>query len=371
MNSNETGPVGATGAISSSANYSEWGAFYTQLPLNPAGWTMAPADAPPSIEQIAARAGAPIRQMGFGALVSAAARSANVSGAATDTKTNFAPSGKGVLYQKPQSKELAQFEVALRERIDDKVLETTLNFSWMPEPVTLKEALSKLGAHSTKELLKKISEGDPNAQALGFRPDLRSFLSARINEAEVRAAKEVALEIIDARVANSPRVQGSQERVQSVLSALKVKNPYELELLRNDPVAIEQLGKSNLDQAMNLTRPKVNAAVSGLMRDLDALHSETATLVKEGLTAGLVDRLTATRNAAFVKDFSARPDNKKLAFLKTYLKRISAEAHTHGSALDNPDILRYVEGHLTSKERAEFNKLFWELKNQGRSAAKV
>ncbi len=228
----------------------------------------------------------------------------------------------------------------------------------MPEPVTLGQAYEKLGVKTPKELLHKISAADPAALELGFRPSDRSFFKERIDEAEALAAQEVALELVDGGLANSPIEIGKEERVAALLQRLGVASRYELKLRLNDPETLRHLGLENIAQAMEATKPRERGVIAKLERDLKNLGTDTAHLVENGLTLGLLNRARAIKNAEFVKDFSAQAQSNRLVFLDKYLRRqygIKGERH---SALDNPDILRFVEGSLSSEDRSKFINLF-------------
>lgn len=307
----------------------------------------------PSIEKIAARAGAPISQGGFGLIAQVA----------TGTPAAAVPKAKSQLQAAPDD-ELSQFESSLRQRIDAKLRAQPLYYSWMPEPVTVGEAFEKLHVTTLHDFLKKITDGDPTARRLGFLPDTRAFFKHEIEAAQAQAAQEVALELVDTQAANKPVAPGSSTLVKDLLQSLGVTSRYELALLRNDPEKMQHLDAAHVAAAMNKAGRGEQSAIEKLTRNLETLNTNTATLVKEGLATGLFNRSVATQNAQFVKDFSARAANKKLAYLRDYLQKQYSSNGPRHSALDNPDILRFVEGSLSAKERAEFSALFWNLKNK-------
>ncbi len=313
----------------------------------------------PSIEKIAARAGAPIVPVDTASLAGNAPPTEHKPAPHNALSAKLAANESKQRFKKLEDSELSRLDGELRRLIDARLIEHQFNFSWMPEPVTLGQAYAKLGVSTPKDLLHKISAADPLALELGFRPSDRPFFKERIDEAEALAAQEIALELIDGGVANSPIEIGKEERVAALLHKLGVASRYELKLRMNDPAAmLRHFGQDTIAEAMNATKPRERAVIGKLERDLERLATPTASLVENGLALGLLNRARAVKNAEFVKDFNARPEGDKLAFLQKYLHRQYGVRGERHSALDNPDILRFVEGSLSSDDRNTFINLF-------------
>lgn len=320
-------------------------------------------DAAPSVEKIAAQAGVPMKLGAQDGLSSQGRRgpATNTSGEGLghDAPDPKAASEKAQLIARKGPANVDELDGQLRQLVNSTVRRHELNFSWMPEPVTLGQAYEKLGVDNIKALLQKISAGDPAALDMGFRPEDRAFYSRQFGEAQLEAAKFVALAIVDSRVGAAKASIGSNTSIGALLNAQAANSRFELAMKVQQPGHEPATTDFQEKNALARSAKRQAQVVKELTGDLRALGTPTAKLVDEGLQWGLYQRTVAAENAKFVKDFGQQPDAQKLMFLKKYIQRkYQGDNAARTSALDNPDILRFVERSLSSDQRREFLNVF-------------
>ncbi|HRK55952.1 MAG TPA: TonB-dependent receptor [Burkholderiaceae bacterium] len=285
-------------------------------------------DVAPSVEKIAAQAGVPLKLGAQDGLSSQGPRgSTNTGGEAlghsNDPKAN---NEKAQLIVRKGSANSEELDGQLRQLVNSTVRRHELKFSWMPEPVTLEQAYEKLGVDSIRGLLQKISAGDPAALDMGFRPEDRAFYSRQFGEAQLEAAKLVALAIVDSRVGAASASIGSDTSISALLGAQAASSRFELEMKAQQPGHEPATTAFQEKNALARSAKRQAQVVKELAGDLRALGTPTAKLVWATATnTGLIDPTVDTNDPAFVESLKVSPKRMARATLDTVAAQASGE----------------------------------------------